>query len=133
MLPKTALTSNTRHKFRDLLATLTFEQLASNSKDPTPPSYLLEQFTEFRKVLHLTILVFLQQKDTNQNQPKGEMLKVSLEGSWWWNCHPQGCLSLLALLYLTICRIFPIRSSPEPLVSRVFIQVWSHTAYAANL
>lgn len=59
VLPQTAHISNTRHKFRDLLATLTFEQLASNSRNPTPLSYLLEQFTEFRKVLRLTILVFV--------------------------------------------------------------------------
>lgn len=70
VLPKTALPSDISHKVSGPLATLTFEQLASNSVVPTPLSDLLEQFTEFRKELYLTILALLQLKDTNQEQER---------------------------------------------------------------
>lgn len=128
MLPKMPLTSNTATSSGvSWPLSLTFEQLASNSRVPSPPSDLLEQFTEFSKALHLTILVLLEQKDTNQNQPKrqmpraksGRVLKASVLSSSGMP-YPQ---YIGVWQYTEYC---PSGSSLKPLSP-------AHTAYAANL
>lgn len=99
---KTALNSDISHQFRRALAILTSGHLARNPVVCSIPSgsVILQNNSQNSGKHCANDYILLQQKDTNENQPKGE----AHNGSF---CHPQECVTILAHQWVIIYRVLP--------------------------